>query len=521
MINALETCIAPRRPLVGLALAVVLGMVAGATGLFSFGFLFFGALFFLFLAGLFYRTNIAIPSVFGAVVLVAACRFVAVSEPLSAAEMDRLLPQLPLSNVQLVGRVAGVPKFHAYGSGSRGSWTLHFDCTGANHSGHWENYRGRIQISISGGDSAKGFRQGERIHFSGELRRRDFPGGEPIELELPASRGWDVLDEPPHFSPVIWGQWLREIAAQTLSNGMKEYPAQLAVYKALLLGYRKAIPPETHQRFRRTGTLHIFAISGLHVGIVGMLIIAVLQTVGLPRDRWGHWLLPLLLAYVVATGMKSSALRAFTMAAVYFLSPLFRRKPDIPTSIAFAAILLLFINPLEIRSIGFIYSFTVVCFIVMVFSAVPQGFIFRGKGWRRAVRAYLLSLGVTSLAALIASIPLTALLFGTYSMVSLLANLVVVPLTFCIVLSGWLAILVPPASEIFNHAALVFINGQLSTVRVLGGLPGAYGFIPPPPLTAVLFWYAGWIALFTARQRTTAFGLIVLALVTAFISTRV
>ncbi len=503
--------------MVGLALAVVLGMMMGATGLFSFGFLFVAAGLLFLLAGVFFRTGASTLLIFSCVMLVAACRFAAVSAPPTATDIERLLPRLPRSPVQLIGRVAGTPEFYVYGSGDRGSWTFPFDCEGINSSDDWKTCRGRIQVSISGGHSSMGFRRGERIHFSGELRTRKFPGGEPIELSLSASRGWNVLDEPPRFLPVAWGQKLRASAAQTLSNGIEEYSAQLAVYQALLLGYRKAIPPETHQLFRRTGTLHIFAISGLHVGIVGMLIIVVLQATGLPRDRWGYGLLPLLLFYVAVTGMKSSALRAFTMAAVYFLSPLFRRKPDVPSSIAFAAILLLLINPLEIRSVGFIYSFTVVCFIVMVFSAIPQGFVFRGEGWRRAVRAYVLSLGGTSVAALIASVPLTALLFGTYSTVSLFANLVVVPLTFCIVLSGWLAILIPPAAELFNYAALVFINAQLGTVAAVGGLPNAYGFIAPPPLTALLFWYAGWIALFTTRQRKFAYGLIALSIVTALI----
>ncbi len=107
---------------------------------------------------------------------------------------------------------------------------------------------------------------------------------------------------------------------------------------------------------------------------------------------------------------------------------------------------------------------------------------------------------------------------------SLLANLVVVPLTFCIVLSGWLSILVPVASEIFNHAALVFINGLLGTVDALAGLSGAHGAVPPPPLTALFFWYCGWIHLFvharSAQQRTTSFILVSLSIALTILSVR-
>jgi len=513
-------CIVLRRPLVGIALAVVVGMVSAATGLFSFGVLLLASLCCILLAGLFFRTKASGILVFCCVALIAACRFVLAASPLSEAEINRLQPQFPLEKVQLVGRVLDPPEYHAYRSGNLGIWVFPFGCEGMKIAGGWKKYRGRIQVRVSGALPEEAFRQGGRIRFSGTLRKRDFPGGDPIELAASASRGWDILSGPPRFSPVVWGQRLREAAAQTLSNGIENPPAlsppkepgQLAVYKALLLGYRKAIPPEIHQRFKRTGTLHIFAISGLHVGIVGLLITIVLKTIGIPRDRWALWLLPLLLAYVMATGMKSSALRAFTMAAVYFLSPLFRRKPDVPVSIAFAAILLLFFNPREIFSAGFIFSFTVVSFIVMVYAVVPRGFIFHGEGWVRTVRAYVVSLGITSVAAFIASVPLTALLFGSFTTLSLLANLIVVPLTFCIVLSGWLSILVPVASEIFNHAALVFINGLLGTVGALARLPGAYRYVPPPPLMALVFWYCGWIRLFvharTVQQRSTSFILV-------------
>ena len=135
----------------------------------------------------------------------------------------------------------------------------------------------------------------------------------------------------------------------------------------------------------------------------------------------------------------------------------------------------------------------------------------------RRVWAYVASLCVTSVAAFIASVPLTALFFGSFATVSLFANLIVVPLTFCVVLSGWLSIIVPVASEIFNHAALVFIDGLLGTVGFLSELPGAYWPVPPPALMGLFFWYAGWIAFFvharSARQRVACLGLVFLSMV--------
>ncbi len=513
----LETCFMLRRPLVGMALSVVLGMAGASFGLFSFEVLLRAALFFLLLSGLFFRSKSSTVWIFLSVALVSACRFMLGTSVLSEVEINQMQPKLPIANVEVIGRVAGPPAYYAYRSGKLGAWTFPLRCEGMKTSTGWVRKRGRIQVRVSGVPPEASFRQGARIRFSGELRQRDFPHGDPIMLAVSASNDWEILSAPSRLSPVIWGQRLREKAAVRLSKGIEGHPSQLAVLKALLLGYRKAIPPEIHQQFVRTGTMHIFAISGLHVGIVGLFITIILKSVGIPRDRWGIWLLPLLFFYVMATGMKSSALRAFTMAAVFFLSPMLRRKPDVPTSIAFAAIVLLLIHPFEILSVGFIFSFTVVSFLVMAFAVVPERILVHGKGRIRIVWAYITSLIITSIAAFIASIPLTALFFGSFSPISLIGNLAVVPLTFCVVLSGWLSILIPAASEIFNHAALVFINGLLGIVDVLANLPGAHGEVHSIPLLGILFWYIGWIRLLvharTPQQRLTALSFVALAIV--------
>lgn len=491
-------------------------MVLGAADLFSARVLLVATAFALLLALALFRTKASRSVLFVCIVLLSAARFMVTPAAWSGQEINRLLPQLPVRDVQLAGRIAAPPSHHAYRSGSSGTWVFPLECEGIKISETWVRQRGRIQIRITNAAPDLDFRLGQRIRFSGDLRKRDYPGNEAILLDVPAVGGWSLLEEAPRFSPVALGQRLRGKGSQTLANGIEAHPDQLAVYRALLLGYRKAVPREIYSRFTQTGTVHVFAISGLHVGMVGLFIAILLKSLGIPRDKWGVWLLPLLLLYVCATGMKSSALRAWTMAAVYFLAPLFRRKPDVPTAVAFAAILLLWLNPSNILSAGFIFSFTVVSFLVMAFSAIPRQWVAGGKGILWRMRAYVASLAITSAAACIASVPLAALFFGNFSPVSLFGNLIVVPLTFCIVLSGWLSMLIPFASEIFNHAAVVFINGLLGSVELLARLPGAHGPVPPPPLLAVAFWYIGWVGLLvharTAPQRIRALGWVALSI---------
>jgi competence protein ComEC len=150
---------------------------------------------------------------------------------------------------------------------------------------------------------------------------------------------------------------------------------------------------------------------------------------------------------------------------------------------------------LEIHSIGFIYSFTVVSFIVLFFQIIPSAWLERGTGAWGVFSRYGLSLVFTSFAATIASVPLTVLFFESFSTVSFLANLVVVPLTFCIVLAGWLAILIPILSIFFNAAAFVFIQALLGCVQFLGHWSWSYRQVGAISLFPVLFWYIGWIGL--------------------------
>ncbi|MEE9369198.1 MAG: ComEC/Rec2 family competence protein [Pontiella sp.] len=427
---------------------------------------------------------------FLAIAMVAASFFLVSVPDKSVSSINRIKNDLPRHNVSLIGTLSDFPEFYASHSDNRGRWNFPVQCEGIQFSNEWKTIRGEIDVHIVGATRELEIEYGQRIKLNGKLNRRVFPGGNSVELKIYSNERLQILPGVKKGSLKTWSRAWRDSAATRLE--LINLPEQEAVLKALVLGYRKEIPRETLDGFRRTGTLHIFAISGLHVGIVGLLLVVVLKTIGIQRDWYGLWLLPLLSIYVVSTGMKSSALRALTMAAVFVLAPLFRRKPDIPSSVAFAAIVLLLFNPLEIQSAGFIYSFTVVAFIVMVYATVPKSLSQGGL-----IRRYTMGLVITSTAANLASIPLSALYFGMFSPIALLGNLFVVPLTFCIVLAGWLAILVPFASTIFAYAAIVFVNLLLGSVAWLDAFPGSSWQVNPPPLLSVLLWYGSLIYLFT------------------------
>ena len=480
-----------RRPLIGVVLAIVAGILLGAHVSAGVEWFIFSALLVLVCSFFLRKLRGGAVWVLLSVVFVSAANF-SVSDFLKKNQSIEIRgDELPRSRTEVVGLVLGEPRFLPYKKGKKGMWIFPVKLEGEWRSGKWIRVSGWLDVRVMGGlpdlPSAQ-FEQ--RVWLRGELQKSYYEG-RPLRFKAYAGDCCVPLS-PPKLSFIAGCRTWRKNVAKRLSDGMEGHLSQLAVLRALVLGYRNEIPKETYACFRRTGLLHIFAISGLHVGLVGALLVIVLKSLGISRVWFGVWLLPLLFAYVVATGMKDSALRAVIMAGVFLLAPLFRSRPDVPSSIAFAGVLLLLIDPHAIESIGFIFSFTIVAFIVMVYSKIPERW-----GFGNRARIYVVSLLITSLAAGLGSIPVTAYYFGRVSSVALLGNLFVVPLTFCILISGWLSVLLPVASSIFNHASLVFIDLMLGGIRWIDSLPGSSFDVNPPSFEALALWYGGLLYLFT------------------------
>lgn len=486
---------------------VVIGMLLGASELISFTILATLLAPLLLLALLFQKKSFSTPLLFLLILLLSAARFSLSTLP-SPSDINQLTFTRPTRYVQLIGTVASTPKPHP----KHISQSFTFQCHALRENNRWIKKHGTIHIQYYNSTLLE---YGDRLLVRGKLRPQNFPGREQLQLTLSEKSAQHLPSQSPSLSTAI--QTLRKKGAKTLQKGLENRPIQTSIYQALLLGYRGNIPKDLYQTFVRTGSVHIFAISGLHVGIIALFIIILIKSIGVPLNKWSLFLLPLLLLYVYATGMKSSALRAWTMAAVYFLAPLFRRKPDVPNAISVAAILILWINPTEILSAGFIYSFVIVSFLVMVFSTYPQSKIAGNTtGWKRSIRTYLLTLIICSITAFLSALPLTALFFGRISPIALIVNLLVIPLTFFIVLSGWLALLLPFAATIFNYAALAFIDLLLLIVTRLSNLPITQYTLAPPSILSILIWYASWTAFLiyakTTRQRRLALSGVLLAI---------
>jgi ComEC/Rec2-related protein len=315
---------------------------------------------------------------------------------------------------------------------------------------------------------------------------------------------------------------LRGRARAILSAGLDDFPKERGLLSAMLLGCRAGVQGAVRDDFIQSGTLHLFALSGLHVGIIALLLIGVLRSAGLDRKYWGLVLVPVLWVYVVMTGMRPSTVRAFIMASVYWGGPLLGRRPDAASAWALAAAMVLLLDPMQVLDPGFILSFAVVGFLIVGCARfrgwlIPADYGLEGRTVRRKVQFYLRSLLLSSGVAWAASFPLALFYFHRASLVGPLTNLVAVPLSFVIVLTGGLSLLfggwIPVVAELLNHAARFFLMGLCAVCSFFASIPGGALSLERMPAELIFCWYG---ALLFLLQKQKSHRLVGAGLLLAF-----
>src|SRR5450755_253846 len=154
-------------------------------------------------------------------------------------------------------------------------------------------------------------------------------------------------------------------AGRSLPRSQKA-PDVTGAINGMVLGLRHQTPEDIEDPFQQTGTLHLFAVAGLHVGIVARLLWILATVTRLPRKWATALIITALLFYAAVTGLHTSSVRAAVMSAVLLAGFFVERKVFALNSLAAAATLILCWNTNELFSVGFQLSFSVVAAIVLL-----------------------------------------------------------------------------------------------------------------------------------------------------------
>lgn len=278
----------------------------------------------------------------------------------------------------------------------------------------------------------------------------------------------------------------------TLRLGSPENSELANVYVAMLLGRKIELSKTQLERYRMTGTMHFFAISGLHIGVIATVIAQFLLLIRVPRTV-APWIgLPLLYLYVEITGGSPSAIRAFLMAAFFWSSFACQRQRSSFSALMCSAILVLIIDPNQLWSLGFQLSYTVVLSILLFGLPLHQVLTLRyhpyqwlpeqnRNAWQRAcvwsLDKFLLLFGI-SFSAWLASTPLSAGLFEFVAPGAILLNMLLVYLVAIVISGGVISLacasaLLTSLAEFFNHSAWTVIYLMDRMIICCAQLPGA------------------------------------------------
>jgi len=385
----------------------------------------------------------------------------------------------------------------------------------------WKTASGRLLIEVRG-DMLRPPRYGDRVASRGVIQERSGPG---LGLSSSLHR---LQTEPDGVRVISSGHGhrllafcfdMRQRGAALLERGIEHRPEVVGILQAILLGYRNELPLEWAQMFSETGTLHVFAISGLHIGIITWLLVSFLRLLKIPKTRWILILFPLLTLFILATGMKASAIRAGIMACLFYAAPALKRQTDSRTALALSGLIVLWIAPRQLLNVGFLYSFSIVLGLIL-FAQPLHNWIMKRISldpWSpdalapsfsqrvfRSVWRYTSGLIAVSIAAWLISAPISALFFNQISPAALIGNLFVVPASFLIVFTAACSLvfgsIAPIFAEVFNFANTAFVPTVLSWIKVLHGIPGGHFAVPAPaPLLIIAYYGIFWFALFRRK----------------------
>jgi competence protein ComEC len=327
--------------------------------------------------------------------------------------------------------------------------------------------------------------------LSSGLNYREYLRRKGVYLILSVGRKGKIKDlQSDKGNPVVhFALWLKGKMEETIERNLEPVPA--SILNAMLLGERKAVPGFVNDAMVKTGTVHILVVSGFNVGIVAFIFLNLLKALRVSR-RARLWLtIFILVIYCFLTGASTPVVRATIMGLILLLGYLLEREPDIYNSLSLAAIVILAISPWQILDVGFQLSFGSVLAIVWLYPKIKAWFSPRllRKGYIRGI----IQAFAVSLSAWIGTVGLIAYYFRIISPVTVLANMIIVPLTSYITACGFALVtigrLFPAWGYLFAKSCELAIWGLLKVSLILSEAKGAYFRINPLPLGYILGYY--------------------------------
>lgn len=318
----------------------------------------------------------------------------------------------------------------------------------------------KILVYFEKGESATNLNPGDNIAFKTSLQIiKNY--GNPFEFDYKkylankkiyrqvylSSENWKKTNLPAPFSVYIFAENIRE---KLLSIYRKQQLGrnELEILSALTLGYKRGLDPETKRIFSAADAMHVLAVSGLHVGIIFWVITLLFGF--LRKQKSGKFLFVilsvcLLWVYAFITGLSPSVMRAAAMFSIFVIGDNLNRKANTYNSLAASALFLLLFNPNNLFEVGFQLSYSAVFGIVFLQPKLSKLLPVKNKFVR-----FFWTLLTVSVAAQIATFPLTTFYFNQFPTYFWITNIIIIPAVMILIPLGMGLLLFSKISIVSN-----------------------------------------------------------------------
>ncbi len=256
---------------------------------------------------------------------------------------------------------------------------------------------------------------------------------------------------------------------------------------AVLLGDKYFLENDVRELLRVCGLSHISVVSGLHLSLIISITRKLFRRITLNRYISGTLNIGVILLFSMLTGFGKPVIRAAVMLIIFTVGTMIDRLSDSLNSIGAAAIVLIIINPYCVGDIGMLLSFSSVIGIVLWSGKITEFIMSKltklspfGKKYVKRILNFLVDVMSMSLCATLWTLPITILKFGGFSLISVLANILVVPFMSIVLVSiGFCAIthyivFLPFIADIFGLVVTFFYKYLIKVCTLLSSIPYSY-----------------------------------------------
>jgi competence protein ComEC len=273
---------------------------------------------------------------------------------------------------------------------------------------------------------------------------------------------------------------------------------QAGLLSGMIIGYKNGLDEYAFSAFSKAGLTHIMVASGMNVAFIILPLAFIFKKMRMGTLVSSIFTIAVLILFVFVTGFSASVVRAVIMGIMILVGKIIMREADIYTSISAAAIILLTLNPYTLFDIGFQLSFFATISLVMFYPRLKE--IIDHKHIPNIVSDTL----AATISAQIGVVPITLYYFNNFSTISILSNLLVVPVVQIITIIGFIMVFVGIANiqvaVLIGYINNSFLSFVLFVTEYTSKIPYASLKLPTPALGLIIFYYLAILYIFKGRK---------------------